>query len=180
MSEEKTLESFLKWANRKYPSDRRMLFFWDHGGGLSGFGVDILNPRKDVKMLTMDDITQALKASGEQYDLIGFDACLMQTMEVGECLEPYADYLLGSEENEPTTGMYYTAAFSRLAQEPDLSTLKFGAMMCASYDQALEILNRYPQPGYTLSMTELRYIPVEQFRIRRNQFYAHCQEFVVS
>ncbi len=159
MSEKDTLEDFLQWANKEYPSDRKMLFFWDHGGGLSGYGVDSLNPREDQKMLSMYEITDALKASGERYDVIGFDACLMQTLEVGLSLEPYADYLLASEEAEPSSGMYYTAAFSRLAREPYLDTMKFGAMMCSSYDQSLALLNGIPQAGATISMTELRYIP---------------------
>ncbi|MBQ9015450.1 MAG: hypothetical protein IJ109_04955 [Firmicutes bacterium] len=160
MSEPGTLEDFLKWANRNYPSDRKMLFFWDHGGGLSGFGVDVLNPREKQSLLSMSEITGALESAGDKYDVIGFDACLMQTMEVGMSLEPYADYLLASEESEPGSGMYYTAAFSRLAQEPDLDTLKFGAMMCSSYDQSLELLNGSPQPAYTMSMTDLRYMTV--------------------
>lgn len=159
MSKEKTLENFLKWANKNYPSDRKMLFFWDHGGGLGGFGVDDLNIREDQKMLSVYEITDAIKASGAKYDLIAFDACLMQTMEIALSLEPYADYLLASEESEPSSGMYYTAAFARLAQEPDLSTLKFGAMMCSSYDQSLELLKGRPQAGYTMSMTELRHMP---------------------
>ena len=160
MSRQKTLSDFLQWANREYPSDRKMLFFWDHGGGVKGYGVDELNPRVDTqKMLPTDEIVAALKESGERYDLIGFDACLMQTMEVGLGLEPYADFLLASEESEPTSGLYYTAAFSRLAQEPDLSTVKFGAMMCSSFDQSLELLKGVTPAGATLSMTELRYMP---------------------
>lgn len=194
MSERSTLEDFLIWANGSYPSDRRMLFFWDHGGGLAGFGVDIVNPgqsggrsllstRSDGSLLSMADIRSALKAAGTRYDLIAFDACLMQTMEVGQCLEPYADYLLASEESEPSSGMYYTAAFSKLAQQPNMDTIKFGAMMCSSYDQSLELLNGVPQAGYTMSMMDLRYIPVvqetfigylndlgEQFRTDKNSF----------
>ena len=185
MSEQGTLRDFLIWANKTYPSDRRMLFFWDHGGGLAGFGVDIINPgvagresliqtakslnlnslissRASGALLSMDNIQSALQDAGEKYDLIAFDACLMQTMEVGQALEPYADYLLASEEKEPYSGMFYTAAFSRLAQQPDLDTLKFGAMMCSSYDQSLQLLYGVPQAGYTMSMTDLRYIPVVQ------------------
>lgn len=185
MSDGRTLRDFLVWANETYPSERRMLFFWDHGGGLAGFGMDIINPgladgksliqtaksmsfnsmissRAEGALLSIEDITQALKEAGDKYDLIAFDACLMQTLEVSRCLEPYADYLLASEENEPSSGMYYTAAFSRLAREPNLETLTFGAMMCASYDQSLELLNGGPQAGYTLSMTDLRYIPAAQ------------------
>ena len=160
MSEEKTLKEFLKWANKNYPSDRKMLFFWDHGGAISGFGIDELNPAKGKNLLSIAAIKNSLKASGEKYDLIAFDACLMQTLEVCHALEPFADYMLASEESEPGSGLYYTAAFGRLAGEPDLDTLKFGAMMCSSYDQALELLKGEPQIGSTLSMTDLRYIPV--------------------
>ncbi len=196
MSKGETLKDFLIWANNNYSSDRKMLFFWDHGGGISGFGVDIVNPGtpKEEKsllpirngerpMLSMDDIRRALNSSGQKYDLIAFDACLMQTMEVGQCLEPFADYLLASEESEPNSGLYYTAAFSRLARQPDLDTLKFGSMMCSSYDQSLELLKGGPQAGYTMSMVDLRYIPVvqetimsyldgldEQFRIDKSSF----------
>lgn len=206
MSEQSTLKDFLVWANKDYPSDRRMLFFWDHGGGLAGFGMDIINPgvasgksliqtakslslnsmissRASGALLSMEDIQSALQEAGDKYDLIAFDACLMQTMEVGQALEPYADYLLASEEKEPSSGMFYTAAFSKLAQQPGLDTLKFGAMMCSSYDQSLQLLCGVPQAGYTLSMTDLRYIPVvqetfigyldgldEQFRTSKSSF----------
>lgn len=162
MSDESTLKDFLIWANNTYPSDRKMLFFWDHGGGFSGFGADIVTPGKNGRLLSMDAITKALRASNQKYDVIGFDACLMQTMEVGYCLEPFADYLLASEESEPDSGLYYTAAFGRLAQEPTLDTLKFGAMMCSSFDQSLELLNGSPQVAYTVSMVDLRYIPSVQ------------------
>ncbi|MBQ3322759.1 MAG: hypothetical protein IJH05_07960 [Firmicutes bacterium] len=162
MSDQKTLQDFLIWANNNYSSDRKMLVFWDHGGGFSGFGADIVNPGEKGKILSMDAITRALRASGQKYDVIAFDACLMQTMEVGQCLEPFADYLLASEESEPGSGLYYTAAFSRLAQDPTLDTLKFGAMMCSSYDQSLKLLTGTPQVAFTLSMVDLRYIPSVQ------------------
>jgi len=159
MSRPDTLKDFLNWANQNYPSDRKMLFFWDHGAGLSGFGLDILNSREDRSILSMDEIAEALEASGSKYDVIAFDACLMQTMEIGLCLQPYADYLLASEESEASSGMYYTAAFSRLAKDPTLETIDFGAMMCSSYDQSLEQIEGSEQPGMTMSMTDLRYMP---------------------
>ena len=160
MSDKETLTNFLTWANENYPSDRKMLFFWDHGAALSGFGYDVLHERKNPKLLSISDIVEALDQSAAKYDLIAFDACLMQTMEVGLSMEPYADYLLASEEMEPASGLYYTAAFSRLATEPDLSTLKFGAMMCSSYDQSLEAIRGRPEAGATMSMIELRYMPI--------------------
>ncbi|MCR5235609.1 MAG: hypothetical protein K6E34_00220 [Lachnospiraceae bacterium] len=35
------------------------------------------------------------------FDFIGFDACLMATVETAYMLSPYADYMIASEEFEP-------------------------------------------------------------------------------
>ncbi|WP_027868547.1 clostripain-related cysteine peptidase [Eubacterium sp. AB3007] len=171
MSKPEALRSFLQWANRHYPSQRRMLFFWDHGGALAGYGMDQLNPRVGRDMLSMKEIRDSLKASGVRYDLIGFDACLMQSLEVGLCLEPYADYLLASEEGEPSTGMYYTAAFQALAKNPGMSTVEFGSMMCASFDQSLVLYKGTEQAGSTLSLVDLRFLPVV-----RDTFFGYLKE----
>ena len=159
MSKPKYLKSFLKWANENYPAQRKMLFFWDHGGALSGYGKDHMNPRVDREMLSMKEIRDAIAAAGSRYDLIGFDACLMQSLEVGLCLEPYADYLLASEEGEPSTGMYYTAAFQALGRDPGMSTVDFGSMMCSSFDESLELYRGQEQAGSTLSLVDLRFLP---------------------
>ena len=154
-----SLRDYLRWANENYPSDRRMLFLWNHGGGLGGFGNDYLNERTDKTLMSIPEIAEALEAAGGTYELIGFDACLMQTLEVGRALEPYTDYILGSEETEVGTGMYYTAAFSALAKKPTMSTEEFGAMMCSSFDQYQVAVDGMPQPGQTMSLTDTRYMP---------------------
>ncbi len=171
MSTPDTLADFLSWGNKEYPYGRKMLFFWNHGGGIAGFGYDKLSVREDRKMLSIPEIKSALEKDGTKYDLIGFDACLMQSLEVGIALEPYADYLLASEEGEPASGLYYTTAFSGLAKDPEMDTKKFGAVMCSSYDQALELINGYPQAGCTLSMVDLRYIPKV-----RESFYSYLEK----
>ena len=161
MSEPKVLEEFLTWANKEYPSERPMLIFWDHGGGLAGYGYDTLNKRDDgKKILSVPEMAGALKKSGAKYDVIDFDACLMQTIEVAHALEPYTDYLLASEETEPGSGQYYTEAFKALAKNPTMSTVEFGAMECSSYDQYLKLRNDgKAQKDATLSLVETRKVP---------------------
>ena len=51
-------------------------------------------------------------ASGRQpgsFDLIGFDACLMATVEVAKVIEPHAKYMIASEEIEPGHGWLWNA-----------------------------------------------------------------------
>ena len=158
MSEPETLTDFILWAKKNYPADRYMLVLWDHGGGFaSGYGMDDLNKRKDGEdIMSASEIIKAIGDAGVKFDLIGFDACLMQNVEYANALEPYADYYLASEETEPGTGWFYTAGFGKLAEDPTLSTEEFGKAMVSSYDQSLRAVNDgEAQKESTLSLVDL-------------------------
>ena len=157
MTDAKPLREFLKWGAKNYKADRYMLVLWDHGGGTSlGFGQDEVNKADEKhQAITQVDVAQAMDKSGLKYDLVGFDACLMQTMEWAYALEPYADYYLASEELEPGYGWYWTEGFKALAKEPGLDTREFGRIMISSYDELYKDV-----PGeQTLSLVDLRQIP---------------------
>lgn len=159
MSEPESLTDFIVWAKKNYPADRYMLVLWDHGGGFaSGYGVDSLNDRAAAGETTMkaSEIIDAIKGAGMKFDVIGFDACLMQNVEYANALEPYADYYLASEETEPGTGWFYTAGFGKLAEDPTLSTAEFGKSIISSYDQCQRVLNEgEPDHSCTLSLVDL-------------------------
>ena len=158
MSDPESLTDFILWAKKNYPADRYMLVLWDHGGGFtSGYGVDILNDREDKeRLMSASEIIGAIKKAGMKFEMIGFDACLMQNIEYANALEPYADYYLASEETEPGTGWYYTAGFGKLAEDPAISIEEFGKSMVSSYDQVQRALNEgEPDPKCTLSLVDL-------------------------
>ncbi|MBQ8080448.1 MAG: hypothetical protein IJ240_00970 [Clostridia bacterium] len=116
MGEPGTLASFLRYGHASVQADAYDLILWDHGGGpLVGFGADETNltASGSADILTMRELTEALKnspfGSGEKLEYIGFDACLMGSVEVAALLAPYADYLIASEEVLPGNGWDYTA-----------------------------------------------------------------------
>ena len=58
----------------------------------------------------MKEFTGALKKSPfakEKLAWIGFDACLMSSIETAHLVTPYADYMIASEETEPCVGWSY-------------------------------------------------------------------------
>ena len=159
MSKPKVLKDFLAWAGKEYPADRAMLVFWDHGGGLAfGYGSDDLNPRDTENgTLTTEEVISAIADSGVHYDMIGFDACLMQDIEIAAELEPYTDYYIGSEEVEGGYGWYYTDAFGKLAEDPTISTEDFGKALISCYDQVNTIVKDQdgePDSASTLSIVD--------------------------
>lgn len=125
MTKPATLTSFIKYCAKNYPANRNELILWDHGGGsITGYGYD----EKFAKTGSMNlkGIDQALKGGGVTFDFIGFDACLMATVENALMLTPYADYLIASEEVEPGVGWYYTNWLTKLSADTSMATVNIG------------------------------------------------------
>ncbi len=106
MGDAQTLEDFLVWSAQAHPAEQTMLVLWDHGGGADGtlcydeaFGMDPLDPA---------ELKSAFEGAGAHFNLIGLDACLMATLDTAQLLAPYGDYLVASQEIEPSGGWDYT------------------------------------------------------------------------
>ncbi len=122
MTDPANLTKFIDYCEDKFPADRNILIFWDHGGGsLSGYGYDEKNPSSSS--MTLAKINTALKNADCKFDFIGFDACLMATLETALVCENYADYLVASEETEPGTGWYYTRWVTELSANTSKPTI---------------------------------------------------------
>ena len=125
MTDPNTLQSFITWCKQSYPANRNILIFWDHGGGsLSGYGYDEKNPRSGS--MSLDQIDSALKGANMKFDMIGFDTCLMATVENAMMIAKYADYMVASEETEPGVGWYYTNWLTNLSKNTSISTIELG------------------------------------------------------
>ena len=152
MTKGTTLTRFINYCAKNYPANRNMLILWDHGGGsISGFGYDERNQM--AGSLSLKGIGDALKASGQTFDFIGFDACLMGTLESALTLAPYADYLIGSEETEPGVGWYYTNWLTNLARNPATPTLDLGKTIVDDFVGYCK--QKCPGQKTTLSVTDL-------------------------
>lgn len=132
MTDPATLTAFIKWCSTNYPANRNDLIFWDHGGGsISGYGYDEKFASKGS--MSLSGINKALKDSGMTFDFIGFDACLMATLETALMTANYADYLIASEETEPGIGWYYTDWLNSLSQDTSQATLDTGKNIVDSF-----------------------------------------------
>ena len=125
MTDPDTLTTFIKWCDVNYPANRNMLIFWDHGSGsINGYGYD--EKFKSSGSMDLAEINQALKKSKVTFDFVGFDACLMATLETALMLTDYADYMIASEETEPGVGWYYTDWLTALGENTSMATIDIG------------------------------------------------------
>ncbi|MBQ6797462.1 MAG: peptidase C11 [Clostridia bacterium] len=146
-----TLTNFIKFCSQNYPADRNILIFWDHGGGsVSGFGYD---ETSNTGSLTLDKLDSAIGAAGVKFDFIGFDACLMATLETALVMEDYADYLIASEETEPGCGWYYTNWLTSLSKNTKINTVTLGKEIIDDFVD--ECYRNSPTNKTTLSIVDL-------------------------
>ena len=147
-----TLVSFIQFGKKNYPADRMCLIFWDHGGGsVSGFGYD--EKVGHNQSMTLAGINNALKKADVKFDFIGFDACLMATVENGLMLSQYADYMIASEETEPGVGWYYTNWLTQLGKNTSMPTIQVGKIIADDFVAVCERQCR--GQGTTLSIVDL-------------------------
>ena len=147
-----TLVSFIQFGKKNYPADRMCLIFWDHGGGsVSGFGYD--EKVGHNQSMTLAGINNALKKADVKFDFIGFDACLMATVENGLMLSQYADYMIASEETEPGVGWYYTNWLTQLGKNTSMPTIQVGKIIADDFVAVCERQCR--GQGTTLSVVDL-------------------------
>ena len=130
-----TLTEFIRYCAQVSPANRYDLIFWDHGGGSeSGYGYD--EKYSTMGAMSLAGINKALYDAGVTFDFIGFDACLMATVENALVVGQYADYLIGSEETEPGVGWYYTDWLTSLAADTSMPTLQIGRQIADSFTNA--------------------------------------------
>lgn len=169
MGAQNTLEDYLTWATSTYPADRYMLIFWNHGGG-STSGV-CFDETADYDGLTIHEINDALYNFTEanpdfHLDLIGFDACLMATYEAAAHMQYYADFMVASEELEPSLGWNY-AWLNALGENPALDAQGIGVAIADAYMEACMDEN----PDDYLSMSVL-YLPAMDYLVSTMETYA--------
>ena len=137
MGDSKTLEDFLRFCNTNYPADRQVVILWNHGGGsVAGVAYD---ERYNFDALTLPEIRKAFEATSTPskenppYEIVGFDACLMATIDVADTLNGVARYMVASQEVESGNGWDYTGLLQALADDPGMSGAEFGRAICDTY-----------------------------------------------
>lgn len=148
-----TLAEFVTFGQEYAPYGKKALILWDHGAGsVVGFGSDELFNEDGLYLSEMADAME-MSYDGVPFDLVGFDACLMASIETASVFAPYAQVLVGSEEVEPGGGWDYRTIFNELGQNPAMTGEELGVAITDSY------YNKYvqtPTEGYiTFSVIDL-------------------------
>lgn len=161
MGDPNTLGSFLSWGVKNYPAKKYMAVLWDHGGG--PMGGAIVDQLYDNSSMTVPELAKAISMAETQFEIIGFDACLMASLEIADAMSPYGKYLVASEETEPGDGWDYGGFGSYLVENPECDGIELGKKICDTY---MDLNNKTEEPMpnlLTLSVVDLAKIdPINQ------------------
>lgn len=158
MGEPESLSRFLQYGYENYSSEAYGLILWDHGNGpVMGYGSD-LQYGKDA--LTLPEMEKALSDSPfgaeKKLEFIGFDACLMSSVELACIVDDYAKYMVASQEVEPGFGWNY--AFLKKCCKVDTRGLMQEIVdQYISYSEAYFAENEFFKSEVTLSAVDLSY-----------------------
>lgn len=156
MGSQETLEGFLDFCKTNYPADNEVVIFWNHGGAsISGACYDELY---EYDHLTLNEIDRAFTNvyGTDRIEMVGFDCCLMATLDTAELLRNHAKTMVASEELEPGNGWYYTDWLNALNENPSLSNAELGKAICDAFMYGCEL--EWTEDECTLSLIDLTQI----------------------
>ena len=156
------LAGFIAWAKATYPAQKYALILWDHGRSWKSFGVDLTTVATSAHdFLHMGELRTAL--NGQTFELIGFDACMMASIEVAHQIQPFAKYMVASEDQIETTGWPYDLWAGDLRTTPAMDGAALGRKLvekfCAFYQCAQNSGPTPRDPIATISSVNLANVP---------------------
>ena len=105
-----TLRSFLSWGLKRFPAENHLVVVWNHGSGFRSVRRDI-GYDDFGSSLDMPEIEDAFRRAGigprNKIAVLGFDACLMNMLEIAHHFRDQVEFIVGSQQTEPGDGWPY-------------------------------------------------------------------------
>jgi len=162
-----TLGWFVDYCQAEFPGQKYMLVFWNHGGGAR----DVFTTSRPARAVCWDEdnsddclytkeisdtLVTRFGGAKPKLDIIGFDACLMGTVEVAYQFKDIASYMVGAMQSEQGDGWDYEYIFGQMtgAKAPEnLTAAGFGSLLVEAYKVSIEANRCYD--GQSLSCADL-------------------------
>lgn len=154
MGDSKTLSDFINYAYDNYKAGHYNLIIYDHGGAIQGAVYDDFTD----DYLSLDDFKEAMEDSPfnekNKLDAVLFRTCLNGTLEVATIFEPFAEYIIFSEEVSYGGNNTNVLSFINNLEVTDEGDA-FGVKFVDQYKIQMETLDFFGRMGVTYSVVDL-------------------------
>lgn len=138
MDNPQNLADFILSSRERFPAKKYILIMWNHGLEFSIYDQPAkdsyvaANPTRallfddnvqeygDDAAISLFELEEALKLTGEKLDLLYWDVCTMNMIENVYQLRDHVDYILGAEHVTPDCGGNYTALMYSLDNNQEI------------------------------------------------------------
>ena len=137
MGDARTLAEFLGFCRDNFPARHQAVILWDHGGGSAG-GL-VMDEQFSNDRLSLGELRDAFdrvfdaNAKTPPLDIVGFDCCLMATVDTAAAMQGFARYMVASEETEPGCGWNYAGLLNLMRRYPGMDGAAMGQAICETY-----------------------------------------------
>lgn len=172
------LAEFASWSFLQFPATHFLLVIWDHGSGwtkgqtgMKGICYD-RNP-KDFISISQGELSLAMKQIksllGRKIDIVAFDACLMQMVEVLSELKDEVDFAVGSEYLVPVQGFPYDSILSKVVARPSILPQELADSIVTQY------INCYTQALWEVALSRVDLSIMEELMAASQEFASILQ-----
>ncbi len=154
-----TIINFLEWGTELFPAQKTAIVFWNHGWSWSiqpaqNKGIlsdDSTNNDISVAEGELEYILSTMAERGLKIDLLGMDACTMQSWELATVVAPYANTLVASQDYVNIDGWPYNHIFQSLLNNPSMNDSSLGNLIAEEF---------YRSGDRSISTIDLHQIPM--------------------
>jgi len=152
------LAEFGSWSFSEYQATHHLLVIWDHGNGWTkgdseAKGICYDESADDFISISDGELKLALerimRSVGRKIDIVAFDACLMQMVEVLSEMDGASVFAVGSEQVVPLKGFPYDSILSHVAANPRLIPRELADLMVTEY------IRSYVQAGVDVTLSRV-------------------------
>lgn len=170
-----TLKLFINYINEYHYSDeiRKAFILWDHGG-VTKFAQDESAPNPN-RLMSIKDIAYSFVVGEDDgnlrfltFDILGFDACLMSSIESVLSFGAIAPIFIASAEIEPGPGWDYFAMMNSL-RNPNITPRELAIDIVNSYKL---FFDRYPESKAGFKIT------LSAWKINSFDIFSSLQDFI--
>jgi len=167
MGDPETLVDFAEWTANQFPAGKYIAVLWDHGNGIidektiegkartEDYIKGICYDETHNDQLTILELQSALETvtldTGVNFDIIGFDACLMSMIEIAYQIRNSPRIIVASEETEPGDGWPYDDILTHLAEFPQMAPEGLASIIVQDYVASYRNGSQGTSEGVTLS-----------------------------
>ncbi|MGQ9582048.1 MAG: clostripain-related cysteine peptidase [Thermoplasmatota archaeon] len=121
MGSEEVLRDFILWGLEHFPAERYMLVIGGHGDGWQGISQDFSNANSRISPAGLASALGALEeARGGALEVLQLDVCYWAMLETGWPLRSLVQFIVGSEDIDPSAGQSYDALLASLSEDPGM------------------------------------------------------------